>query len=53
MDCREPTFRLNTLYKSLLGWAYLHTNWSFGGLPPGFAIEARWRDYGRTLHISE
>jgi len=26
MDCGDPTFRLNSLYKSLVRWAYLHTN---------------------------
>jgi hypothetical protein len=31
---------------------YIAANGSFGDLPPLFAIEVRWSDYGRRLHVS-
>jgi len=31
---------------------YVAAKGSFGNLPPLFAIEARWSDYGRTLHVT-
>ncbi len=37
MDCNDPGYRLNSLYKSLVGWAYLATNETKGARQLGLS----------------